>query len=101
MPRSIIHVSTKLTMQTGCTMRTLRLKRALFFLWGESVSGDDLRVVAALLKAFPGAEILAREHVDRGPPQSSRRLAGAFDASASARWDRLNRARGRTEPASG
>ena len=101
MPRSIIHVSTKLTMQTGCTMRTLRLKRALFFLWGESVSGDDLRVVAALLKAFPGAEILAREHVDRGPPQPSSRLASALDASASARWDRLNRARGRTEPASG
>lgn len=37
MPRSIIYVSTGLTTQTGCTMRTLRLKRALFVLWSVSV----------------------------------------------------------------
>ena len=39
MPPSIIHVSTKLTMQTGCTMRTLRLKRALFVLLGRQPVG--------------------------------------------------------------
>jgi len=60
MPRSIIHVSTKLTMHTKCTMRTLRLKRALFVLWGTDVSGDDLRGISALLKASPGFEVLAQ-----------------------------------------
>lgn len=68
MPRSIIHVSVKLTMQTGCTMRTLRLKRLLFVLWGVSVSGEELRAVAALLKAPPESAIVARGHADRGPP---------------------------------
>lgn len=33
MPRSIVHVSTRLTMQTGCTMRVLRLRRAIFYVW--------------------------------------------------------------------
>lgn len=33
MPRSIVHVSTRLTMRTGCTMRVLRLKRAVFYVW--------------------------------------------------------------------
>jgi len=51
MPRSIIHVSTKLTMRTGCTMRTLRVKRLLFVLWGISLSGEQLRVVAGMWHA--------------------------------------------------
>lgn len=32
-PRSIVHVSVRLTMRTGCTMRTLRLKRAVHWTW--------------------------------------------------------------------
>jgi hypothetical protein len=69
MPRSIIHVSTTLTMQTGCTMRVLRLNRALYFLWGASLSFPELKVVADLLAAFPGSEAVAVGRSERGPPQ--------------------------------
>ncbi len=55
MPRSIIHVSVKLTMRTGCTMRTLRLKRLLFVVWGVDVSREHLSVVDAALRAAPQA----------------------------------------------
>jgi hypothetical protein len=34
MPRSIVHVSTNLTMRTGCTMRRLRLARFIHVRWG-------------------------------------------------------------------
>jgi len=34
MPRSIVHVSTRLTMTTGCTMRRLRLARFIHHRWG-------------------------------------------------------------------
>lgn len=71
MPPSVIHVSVKLTMRTGCTMRTLRLKRALFCMWGVSVSAADLRVVARLLKARPGSEVVAHGLEVRGPPSSA------------------------------
>jgi len=36
MPRSIVHVSTALTMRTGCTMRRLRLARFIHHRWGHS-----------------------------------------------------------------
>jgi hypothetical protein len=36
MPRSIVHLSTRLTMRTGCTMRRLRLHRFVFVRWGAS-----------------------------------------------------------------
>jgi hypothetical protein len=72
MPRSIIYVSTKLTMKTGCTMRTLRLKRALYFLWAASLPLKEVRTVAAVLQAFPGSEIVPVWEVDRGPPAHHR-----------------------------
>lgn len=68
MPHSIVYVSTKLTKKTGCTMRTLRLRRALYFLWGGTVGFDELRLVAALLQRFPGSLIVARNETERGPP---------------------------------
>lgn len=71
MPRSIIYVSTKLTLQTGCTMRMLRLKRALYYLWGESLTVEEVRTVAQLLTTFPGAEIVRVGRPDRGPPSRS------------------------------
>jgi hypothetical protein len=89
MPRSIIYVSTKLTKQTGCTMRTLRLKRALYFLWRASLPFEEVRVVATLLEAFPGAEIVAVGRADRGPPPPSPvRFVSQWDASAEQRWER-------------
>jgi len=77
MPKSIIHVSVKLTMQTGCTMRTLRLKRLLFVLWGVSVSSEQLRAVAALLKGSMGSQLPGRGGFDRGPPDGLLSSAGS------------------------
>jgi hypothetical protein len=68
MPRSIIYVSTKLTMRTGCTMRVLRLKRALHVMWRADLPLLEVRTVADLLAAFPGSEIIAVGSADRGPP---------------------------------
>ena len=65
MPRSIIHVSVKLTMRTGST---LRLKRAIFVLFGVSLSGDTLRVVAASLRPAAQGCSLLTPCADRGPP---------------------------------
>jgi hypothetical protein len=68
MPRSIIYLSTKLTMRTGCTMRVLRLKRALYVMWRADLPLLEVRSVADLLAAFPGSEIVAVGRGDRGPP---------------------------------
>jgi hypothetical protein len=35
MPRSIVHVSTRLTIRSGCTMRRLRLARFIYHQWGH------------------------------------------------------------------
>jgi hypothetical protein len=68
MPKSIIYVATALTLETGCTMRTVRLKRALFVWWGVSLPWEEVRAVAALLKAFPG---VAQGQADRAPPTAT------------------------------
>jgi hypothetical protein len=70
MPRSIIHVSTRLTQKTGCTMRTLRLKRAIFYVWRVSLPFDEVRAVSLLLQAFPGAELVGPGSPERAPPQA-------------------------------
>jgi len=83
MPRSVIHVSTKLTMQTGCTMRALRLKRALFVLWGVSVSQDELRAIASVLAARP--ETSQSERPGRDPPAPEGQQPRDRDDASSAR----------------
>jgi len=46
MPRSIVHVSTALTLRTGCTMRRLRMLRFLHVRgWGGLCVGDTFHVV--------------------------------------------------------
>ncbi len=70
MPRSIVHVSVKLTQQTGCTMRTLRLKRAVYYLWGVILPFVKLRALSTILQLFPGAELLVPGSPDRAPPQA-------------------------------
>jgi hypothetical protein len=49
-------------------MRTVRLKRALFVWWGVSLPWEEVRAVAALLKAFPG---VAQGQADRAPPTAT------------------------------
>jgi len=71
MPRSIIHVSTRLTQETGCTMRTLRLRRAVFYVWRADLPLKEVRALATILQAFPGAELIAPGSPDRAPPQGA------------------------------
>jgi hypothetical protein len=71
MPRSIVHVSVKLTMQTGCTMRVLRLRRAIHYVWKASLSFREIRTVSEVLQVFPGAELVAPGSPDRAPPQGA------------------------------
>lgn len=71
MPRSIVHVSVKLTMQTGCTMRVLRLKRAIHYVWRATLPPDELKTVSTILQTFPGAELVAPGDLDRAPPQGA------------------------------
>ncbi|MGC2373305.1 MAG: hypothetical protein WA484_05475 [Solirubrobacteraceae bacterium] len=71
MPRSIVHVSVKLTQQTGCTMRTLRLKRAVFYVWGVALPFKELRTLSTILQVFPGTELLVPGSPDRAPPQGA------------------------------
>lgn len=69
MPVSIIHVSTKLTQQTRCTMRNLRLRRGLFVVWGGQVSLEETHLVGEFLNVFRGSvELLRPGDTGRAPP---------------------------------
>jgi hypothetical protein len=49
-------------------MRTLRLKRAVFFMWRMSLPFEELRTLSTILHVFPGAELVASGSLDRAPP---------------------------------
>ncbi len=68
MPRSIIHVSKELTQETRCTMRNLRLRRALFVVWRLELPLPEVDVVARLLSAFGGNVELVPVGRHWGPP---------------------------------
>jgi hypothetical protein len=67
MPRSIVHVSVRLTQETGCTMRLLRFARFVWVLWGVRLPAWELRV-AHEYGFMTWAERVADESPDRGPP---------------------------------
>lgn len=69
MPRSIVHVSSRLTQATGCTMRNLRLKRGLRHHWGVEPTMEEVAFVAKLIDAFATRQVVDRFAVDRAPPQ--------------------------------
>jgi hypothetical protein len=69
LPRSVIHVSTRLTMQTCVTMRSLRLRRLIHVRWDTDLPFTEQRSVEQLLAAFPGSELVAVDDSERGPPQ--------------------------------
>jgi len=48
MPRSIVHVSVRLTMATGCTMRSLRLRRYAWRCWTYCKVPEELRPLVQL-----------------------------------------------------
>jgi hypothetical protein len=62
LPRSVIHVSTELTMRTGVTMRALRFRRLVHQRWGIDIPFPEQRQVQELVEAFPGCVL------ERGPP---------------------------------
>lgn len=69
MPRSIIHVSAQLTQETRCTMRNLRLRRALYVVWGDRPSFAETHLVAEFLDVFAGnVELLRADDPGRAPP---------------------------------
>ncbi len=71
MPRSIVHVSSRLTQATGCTMRELRFRR---FVWRVAPSfvaaglDEEARAIAVAKQADPHARM--RDVLDalRGVP---------------------------------
>lgn len=65
MPRSIIHVSTELTLKTGCTMRALRFRRLVWCRWEVLLPFPEQRQIQQLVDAFPGCVL------ERGPPDAS------------------------------
>jgi hypothetical protein len=69
MPKSIIHVSTTLTQRTHCTMRLLRLRRAVHVVWRADLEPAELAAVGRLLEAFRGnIELVPVADPPRGPP---------------------------------
>ena len=48
MPRSIVHVSVRLTQATGCTMRLLRFARMVWAVWAVTLPRSELRVADEL-----------------------------------------------------
>jgi hypothetical protein len=66
MPRSIVHVSVKLTQETSCTMRLLRLGRFVWVVWKVALPYRELRIIDEL--GFVVWADLVTEELDRGPP---------------------------------
>jgi len=64
MPRSIIHVSTELTIKTGCTMRALRLRRMLFVKYAFTGSFPEQAIFVRQLDA-----ITLGPKRERAPPE--------------------------------
>jgi hypothetical protein len=107
LPRSVIHVSTRLTMQTGVRMRALRFRRLAHCRWGVELPFPEQRLVQDLVAAFPGCEL------ERGPPTGefccqrcaeSRLVSllsvGIWIASSAPIYEPLDRRAGRRKPRS-
>lgn len=52
MPRSIIHISCRLTLETRCTMRELRYRRFVWRCAGTWVAAGEYRTARAIAKAW-------------------------------------------------
>jgi hypothetical protein len=69
MPRSIVHVSVKLTQETGCTMRLLRFGRFMWVMWRLALPYRELRTIDE--QGFRVWAELVTDVVDRGPPYAA------------------------------
>jgi hypothetical protein len=71
MPRSIVHVSARLTQATGCTMRELRFRRFVWRVAGGLVQAgwyDDARAVAVAKQSDPGVRAIDVLRALHAPP---------------------------------
>lgn len=71
MPRSIVHVSLRLTQATGCTMRELRFRRFVWRSAGGLVKAgfyEEARAIAVAKQANPNAEPIEVLKALRGVP---------------------------------
>lgn len=66
LPKSIVHTSTKLTMRTHVTMRTLRFRRLVWMRWRCVLPWQEQHCVESVTKAFD-AELVGT-YDQRGPP---------------------------------
>ncbi len=66
MPRSIVHVSVKLTQETGCTMRLLRIGRFMWVNWKVTLPYRELRIIDE--QGFLVWAELVADGIGRGPP---------------------------------
>lgn len=67
LPRSVFHVSTRLTLRTRCTMRTLRLRRYVHAVWGN-VGVESRETAVLFLTGLPGCEL--QPMAGRAPPRT-------------------------------
>jgi hypothetical protein len=81
MPTSIIHVSTRLTQQTGCTMRRLRLHRFIWTRWRSSplCEGDTWHELDRYCTSDTGVRLAKPT---RGPPSGAPESSPEGTASA-------------------
>jgi len=71
MPRSIVHLSARLTQATGCTMRELRFRRFVWRVAGGLVEAgfyEEARAITVAKQADPDAEPIAVLKALRGVP---------------------------------
>jgi hypothetical protein len=85
MPRSIVHVSVRLTQETGCTMRLLRLARYVWVIWSLTLSGVELRLIDE--HGFLTWAEAVTSRPERGPPQGAGSAATAGCTAAGGRTD--------------
>lgn len=65
--RRPVFIGRFLTMQSGLTMRLLRWRRYIFWLWGFRPGADELRPLVELLQAFPNLKYVGTTVQPSGP----------------------------------
>ena len=74
MPSSIVHVSVKLTQETGCTMRLLRFRRFVWFQWRLTLPCWQLRIIDQ--QGFRAWADQVTQTTDRAPPRTVGQASG-------------------------
>jgi hypothetical protein len=105
MPRSIVHMSVRLTQETGCTMRLLRFARFVWVLWGRCGCRDRSFVWRARKDSWRGLNSLRSKtqtaaRLWRVPARRSEHGRTAAEGRTDGRSERGSATPGRPPPAS-